>query len=33
MAKEVLMKFEGYCPVNECPESFSVTYVEREDGL
>lgn len=34
MAKsEVLKNFEGYCPVNKCPESFSVTYVEREDGL
>ena len=32
MAKEVLMKFQGYCPVNDCTESFSVTYVEREDG-
>lgn len=33
MAKEALKKFEGYCPVNDCPQSFSVTYVEREDGL
>jgi hypothetical protein len=33
MAKEVLMFFEGHCIVNDKPESFSVTYVEREDGL
>ena len=33
MAKEVLANFEGYCPVNDCPKSFSVTYVERGDGL
>ena len=33
MAKEVLMSFEGYCPVNDCQESFSVTYVERADGM
>lgn len=33
MAKEVLKNFEGYCPVNDCPKTFSVTYVEREDGM
>ncbi len=33
MAKEVLMKFAGHCIVNDAPESFSVTYVEREDGM
>ncbi|MDR1088497.1 MAG: hypothetical protein LBL23_04425 [Coriobacteriales bacterium] len=32
MAKEVLKFFEGHCPVNDKPESFSVTYVERGDG-
>jgi len=25
--------FEGHCPVNDRPEAFSVTYVERPDGL
>lgn len=34
MAKsEALKNFSGYCPVNKCPESFSVTYVERDDGM
>ena len=33
MAKEVLKNFEGWCPVNKVPMSFSVTYVEREDGM
>jgi len=33
MAKEVLKFFEGHCVVNDKPESFSVTYVERGDGL
>lgn len=33
MAKEVLKFFEGHCIVNDKPESFSVTYVERENGL
>jgi hypothetical protein len=33
MAKEVLKFFEGYCIVNSKPESFSVTYVERDDGM
>lgn len=33
MAKEVLKNFEGHCSVNDCPKSFSVTYVEREDGM
>lgn len=33
MSREVLMNFEGYCPVNDCPKSFSVTYVECEDGM
>jgi len=32
MAKEVLKFFAGHCVVNDKPESFSVTYVEREDG-
>jgi hypothetical protein len=32
MAKEVLKFFEGYCAVNSKQESFSVTYVERDDG-
>jgi hypothetical protein len=32
MAKEVLKFFEGWCPVNSKTESFSVTYVERDDG-
>lgn len=32
MAKEVLKLFEGHCVENDCPKSFSVTYVEREDG-
>ena len=32
MAREVLKLFEGYCPVNDCPKHFSVTYVERDDG-
>ncbi|GHT78236.1 hypothetical protein FACS1894104_1150 [Actinomycetota bacterium] len=33
MANEVLKFFEGWCPVNNKAESFSVTYVERDDGL
>jgi hypothetical protein len=33
VAKEVLKFFEGHCVVNDKPESFSVTYVERTDGL
>ena len=33
MAKEMLMNFSGHCVVNDCPQSFSVTYVEREDGM
>ncbi len=32
MAREVLRFFEGYCLVNDKQESFSVTYVERDDG-
>ncbi|MDR1358161.1 MAG: hypothetical protein LBJ48_02230 [Coriobacteriales bacterium] len=32
MAKEVLKFFKGHCIINDKPESFSVTYVEREDG-
>jgi hypothetical protein len=32
MNREVLKFFEGYCIVNNKPESFSVTYVERDDG-
>ena len=27
MAREVLKLFEGHCVVNDCPKSFSVTYV------
>ena len=33
MAKEVLKFFSGYCAVNNKDESFSITYVERPDGL
>jgi hypothetical protein len=33
VAKEVLKFFAGWCVVNDKPESFSVTYVERDDGL
>ncbi len=33
MAREVLKNFEGFCPVNKGPMSFSVTYVEGEDGM
>lgn len=32
MAREALKNFEGFCPVNKIPMSFSVTYVEQEDG-
>ena len=33
MANEVLKLFSGYCAFNDKEESFSVTYVERPDGL
>ena len=32
MAKEVLKFFDGYCLVNDKQESFSVTYVECDNG-